>query len=154
MLEQRALRFAFTERFHPGMIIPRLLTFAAIAGSIALILQSGAACAMASNASASGATDVERAPIILAQYEGIPNGKPGWPGGPAWQGGPEWRQAWPSTWGGGWYGGWYQPYWGTDAWASPYWYYGHPDYYGGSPGLCSSGHCWQQQPAPDYTPQK
>src|SRR6516164_4885720 len=93
MLEQRALRFAFTERFHPGMIIPRLLTFAAIAGSIALILHSGAACSMASNSSASGATDMERAPIILAQYEGIPNGKPGWPGGPAWQGGPEWRQA-------------------------------------------------------------
>jgi hypothetical protein len=66
------------------MIIPRLLTFAAIADSIALILQSGAACAVAPmfNASASGARDMERAPIILAQYEGIPNGRPGWPAVP------------------------------------------------------------------------
>ena len=84
-------------------------------------------------------------PPILVQYEGRPSGQPGSEGGPGWysgpgqrgewHGGPEWHRSWASTWGGGWYGGWFQPYWGIGASANPYWEYGHPDYYGGSPGL-------------------
>ncbi len=149
MLELRAKRFALLKGFTLGMDMARLLTFTTIAGFAAMTLHPGTAFAMAPmlKTIASSATE---SPITQAQYEGIPQRKPGgpaWYEGPGrrgeWQGGPEWHQSWPSSWGGGWYGGWYQPYWGQGAWASPYWYYGHPDYYGGSPGLCSGVNCWQ-----------
>lgn len=162
---QHAFAIRFSERFHPGMKDLRLLTFAAIASSIAPALCFSATFAFAASFQAPRAASIERdVAIILAQYEGTPSGQPGSAGGPAWhsgpgwrgewRGGPAWSKAWPSTWGGGWYGGWYQPYWGRDSWASPYWQYGHPDYYGGGPGLCSGGDCWTQPPPASYAPFK
>ncbi len=179
MFVPRRVAIRFVERFQPTMKTLRVMTCAAIVGSVVITAHAGVAAAMVAmpDSSAAGVSGAGHAPVVLVQYGGNPNGygdgnqngwsgspdsqtgmgwRGGWPGGwygrPGWYGDPPGQpRNWSSQWGGGWYGGWYQPYWGEGSWASPNWTYGSPSYYGHypAPSACGPSGCAQE-----YTPLK
>jgi hypothetical protein len=142
------------------MKILKLMSRAAIFGSIATAPQAGAGAMVAmpdSSSAAAHVADRDSATVHVQYGEERPggwNGQSGWNGQPGWNGNPQGQQNWPSQWGGGWYGGWYQPYWGQSGWASPNWAYGSPNYYGHYPAPSACGPSGCGQPAPDYPPLK